>query len=54
MQATIEKMKVDHDAAAKKWKLAEARLYSLIKEHTIHIESTEKQVTCENINSAAS
>ena len=25
LQATIEKMKVDHEAAAKKWKLAEAR-----------------------------
>jgi len=76
LQATIEKMKVDHEAAAKKWKLAEARwsiclrgfsltllvmlwcnfadtflwvfkyfrLYSLIKEHTAHIESSEKQV----------
>jgi len=44
LQATIEKMKVDHEAAAKKWKLAEARLYALIKDHTTHIESTEKQV----------
>ena len=25
LQATIEKLKVDHEAAAKKWKLAEAR-----------------------------
>lgn len=52
LQATIEKMKVDHEAAAKKWKLAEARLYALIKDHTTHIESTEKQVKKKSITSS--
>eukprot|EP01039_Chlorochromonas_danica_P001633 gene1633-1782_t len=44
LQATIEKMKVTHEAAAKKWKMAENRLYSLIKEHSAHIDQLDQQL----------
>lgn len=33
-----------HESASKKWKLNENRLYSLIKEHSSHIENLELQV----------
>ena len=44
LQATIEKMKIDHEAAVKKSKANEHRLYSLVKDHTTHLESNEKQL----------
>lgn len=44
LQATIEKMKVSNETAAKKAKLNENRLYGLIKEHSNHIENLEKQL----------
>ena len=44
LHATIEKMKIDHEVAAKKSKANEHRLYSLVKDHTTHLESNEKQL----------
>lgn len=44
LHATIEKMKIDHEAAVKKSKANEHRLYSLVKDHTTHLESNEKQL----------
>ena len=44
LQATIEKMKIDHEAVVKKSKANEHRLYSLVKDHTTHLESNEKQL----------
>jgi len=43
LQATIEKMKIDHEAVMKKSKANEHRLYSLVKDHTTHLEANEKQ-----------
>mmetsp|Transcript_11754 Transcript_11754/g.16122 ORF Transcript_11754/g.16122 Transcript_11754/m.16122 type:complete len:1046 (+) Transcript_11754:30-3167(+) len=44
LQATICKMKLDHEAAAKKWKTNENRMYSLMKDHSKHIEDLDKKV----------
>ena len=40
----MEKMKIDHEAAAKKSKANEHHLYSLVKDHTTHHVSNEKQL----------
>jgi hypothetical protein len=36
LHAAIETMKIDQEAAAKKSKANEHRLYSLVKDHTTH------------------
>lgn len=44
LQATIEKMKMTHETAIKKWKARESSLHSLVSEQSEHIENMEKQV----------
>jgi hypothetical protein len=44
LTATVEKMRLEHEAFAKKSRVNEGRLNGLIKEHATHIEFQERMV----------
>ncbi len=46
LTATVEKMRLEHEAAAKKCRVNEGRLNGLIKEHSTHIEFQDRMVSC--------
>ena len=45
LQATLEKMKIDHEAALRKARMAEKRLLQLTKDQSMRCEELEAQVS---------
>jgi uncharacterized FlaG/YvyC family protein len=50
LQATMEKMKLNHDTDKQKWRLDRDRLHDLVKDYSSHIDNLEKQVRFSSVS----
>lgn len=44
VQATLEKLRIDHEGKEKKWRMNERRLQQLVKDNSIHSEDLNQQI----------